>query len=625
MDKKDIKYINRDFSSFKSALIDFAKNYFPETYNDFNNDADPGNMFIEIASYVGDVLSFYTDKQIQEIFPQFATDINNIMSWAYTLGYRPKVTSTATVDLSVYQLVPAIINSGVASPDYSYSLIIDQESKVKSNSNPDVIFITQEIVNFGFSSSYDPTTVSVYEINNITNQPEYYLLKKKVKAIAGTIQSTNFSFGAPEKFQTVTVDAENIIQILDVVDSDGNKWYEVPYLAQDFIYESIPNNYVNEPLLSSQNNFVPYILKRRKVQRRFTTRFNSNLTLDVEFGSGIINVADEEIVPNTDNIGMGLVDSISKMNTAFDPVNFIFTKQYGLSPSNTTLTFRYIVGGGVGSNVPSNDITSNYELSVSSANINPSTLDQPLLQYCIGSVAFNNENPAFGGGDGDSVDDIRYNTLASFGAQMRAVTTEDYAVRALSLPSKYGTVAKVYVKPEDGTGSDFISNNPLSINLFVISYDSDKKLINAPFALKNNLKTYLQDFKILNDGVNIKDGYIVNIGVNFDISVSPAFNSRQVLSECLSLVKDFFNIDKWQINQPIVISDIFKILSTVKGVQNVLKIEVVNKQGESNGYSRFGYDISGATKNGVVYPSKDPCIFEVKYPDNDIKGRVVNI
>lgn len=625
MENKDIKYINRDFSSLKQSLIDFAKNYFPETYNDFNNDADPGNMFIELAAYVGDILSFYTDKQIQEVFPQYATDINNMMAWAYTLGYRPKVTSTSMVELSVYQLVPSIITGSIASPDYNYSLLIDKESKIKSTSNSDIVFITQDVVNFSFSSSSDPTEISVYQINNLTNQPEYYLLKKKVKAISGNIKTSNFTFGEPIKFQNITIDDENIINIIDVVDSDGNKWYEVPYLAQNIIYDAVQNNIINEPNLVQYRNQVPFILKRRKEQRRFTTRFNSNLTMDIEFGSGIISTDDEEIIPNSDNVGMGLIDSISKMNTAFDPVNFIFTKDYGLAPSNTTLTFRYLLGGGVESNVPANDITSIYELSTGAVTINPTSLDQALLQYCINSVAFNNELPASGGGDGDSVDDIRYKTLASFPTQMRAVTPDDYIIRAYSLPSKFGNIAKVYATQEDASDGDFIKNNPLAINLYILSYDSDKKLTNSSVALKNNLKNYLVDFRMQNDGVNIKDGYIINIGINFDITVSSAFNSRQVLSDCLNELRNYFNIDKWQINQPVIISEIFKILTDIKGVQNVVKIEVVNKQGESNGYSRYGYDIKGATKDGVLYPSKDPCIFEVKYPSNDINGRVVNI
>jgi hypothetical protein len=622
---KEIKYINRDFASFKQTLIDFAKNYFPNTYNDFNNDADPGNMFIELASYVGDVLSFYTDKQVQEVFPQFATDLNNMMSMAYTLGYRPKVTAASTVTLDVYQLIPAKVTGGISSPDYSYALIIAKDAKIKSNSNSNNIFITQDVVDFSFSSSSDPITVSVYQVNGTTNQPEYYLLNKKVKAVSGDIKSTSFSFGSPQKFSTVTISDSNIIRILDVIDSDGNKWYEVPYLAQNTVYEEVQNNSLNEPALFSYNNQVPYVLRMRKEQRRFTTRFNSNLNLDIEFGSGITGYPDEQIIPNTDNIGMGLPDSLSMMNTAFDPVNFLYTKDYGLAPSNTTLTVRYLSGGGVTSNAPSNDINSPYEINASSAYINPSSLNAGVLQYCIRSLAFNNELPATGGGDGDSVDDIRIRTMASFPTQLRAVSKDDYIIRTLSLPSKFGVISKVYVTQEDYNVQSFASGNPLAINLYVLSYNADKKLTYPSYALKKNLATYLSQFNMLNDGITIKDGYYINIGLNFDISVLPSFNSREVLSDCLSQLKNYFNIDNFQINQPILLSEVYKLLTNVKGVQNVVKLEVTNKQGEDSGYSKYGYDIVGATKNNVIYPSKDPCVFEVRYPDNDIKGRIVNI
>lgn len=625
MEKRDIKYINRDFSSFKQSLIDFAKSYFPNTYNDFNDDSDPGNMFIELVSAIGDILSFYTDKQVQEIFPQFATDVSNIMAMAYTFGYRPKVTASSTVLLDVYQLVPAKIDGGIASPDYNYALILNKESKIKSNSNSNVTFITQDFVDFSFSSSSDPTNISVYEINTVSNQPEYYLLNKKVKAISGNIKSTEFNFTTPEKFTSVNIPDTDIIQIYDVVDSDGNKWYEVPYLSQNLVYDVIKNTSINEPRLYVDNYQVPYILRIRKEQRRFTTRFNSNFTLDLEFGSGVNTNSDETIIPNSDNIGMGLIDSLSMLNVAFDPVNFLYTKDYGLAPSNTVLTVRYLTGGGSESNVPSGDITNIYEINASSTNINPNSLDQNLLQYCIKSIAFNNELPATGGGDGDSIDDIRIRIMSSYSSQLRAVTEDDYIIRSLSLPSKFGAISKVFVTHEDSYKSNFVEGNPLALNLYVLSYDSNKKLTYASTALKENLKNYLSQFNMLNDGITIKNGYYINIGLNFDIVVSPSFNSREVLSNCLQALKDFFNIDLYQINQPIILSDIYKTLTAINGVQNIVKLEIYNKQGEDNGYSKYGYDINGAIKNGVLYPSKDPCVFEVRYPDNDIKGRVVNI
>jgi hypothetical protein len=629
MTQKDIKYINKDFSSFKEGLISYAKSYFPEVYNDFS-EATPGNMFIEMASYVGDVLSFYIDKQTQENFLLFAQDKQNLISMAYALGYRPKVVSTAIVDLNVYQQIPAIIQSNVASPDYSYCLIVDKEAKIKSATNSDIVFITQDSVDFSFSSSFDKTGVTVYQINNSTSQPEYYLLKKSVKAIAGTIKSQDFTFGQGIKFDSVTLQDNNVIQILDIIDSDGNKWYEVPYLAQNTVFQEVQNNELNDPFLSQYNNTTPYLLKLKKVSRRFVSRYNENNYLNIEFGSGISGNPDEEIIPNPDNVGIGLIDSISKVYTAYDPSNFIYTKDYGLAPNNTTLTVRYIVGGGIKTNVPSNDISQIYEINTSTVSLNPTLLNQGLLGYIQRSVTFNNDMPSSGGGDGDTIEDLRLKTIASFPTQLRNVTKEDHIIRALSMPPKFGTIAKAYVTQDlaladSMTTPDYIDNNPLSLSLYVLSYDANKRLTEASLAVKENLKNYISQYKIMTDAINIKNAYYINIGINFDIVVLPSYNSREVLNQCLNAVRDYFNIDKWQINQPILLSELTNVIScgNIKGVQSVLKIEIVNKYGVSNGYSQYGYDIKGATKNNIIYPSLDPSIFEVRYPNTDIYGRVV--
>jgi hypothetical protein len=627
MTEKDIKYINKDFSSFKQSLIDYAKSYFPEIYNDFT-EATPGNMFIEMASYVGDVLSFYVDKQVQENFLLFAQDKQNLISLAYALGYRPKVTSTSVVTLDVYQQIPALISASIAMPDYSYSLIVNKEAKVRSSSNSNVVFITDDSVDFSFSSSADPTEVSVHQLNGTTQQPDYYLLKKSVKAIAGTIKSQTFTFGNAIKFNTINLPEDNVIEILDIVDSDGHKWYEVPYLAQSTVFENVKNNELNDPFLSQYSNTTPYLLRLKKVSRRFTTRFDENNKLNIEFGSGISGAADEEIIPNSDNVGLGLIDSLSKLTTAFDPSNFMYTQDYGLAPSNTVLTVRYIVGGGVSTNVPSNVLTQIYELSTSPVSLNSSTLNQSLLSYVQNSVSFNNTNPSSGGGSGDTPDDIRLKTIANFSSQLRNVTREDHIIRAISMPAKFGTLAKAYITQDlsletTDLVTDFIDNNPLALSMYILSFDVDKRLTNASRAIKENLVTYISQYKILNDAINIKDAYYINIGVNFDIVVLPAYNSREVLASCLNSLKDYFNIDKWQINQPIIESEIFNLISTVKGVQSVTKVEVVNKYGTANGYSPYGYDIKGATKNNIIYPSLDPSIFEVRYPNSDLYGRIV--
>lgn len=620
MENKDIKYINKDFSSFKEALIDYAKTYFPNTYNDFSP-TSPGTMFIELASYVGDVLSFYQDNQLQENFIQYAKEKENLLTLSYMLGYKPKITTVANVLLDVYQQLPAIVSGSNMIPDYNYCLIIDEGVQIQSNADPNIFFYTENKLDFSISSSLNPTELTVYSTSG--NKPQYYLLKKQIPAISGRVKNYSQTFGAPTKFSTINLEDTNIIKILSITDSDGNKWYEVPFLAQETIFDNIQNSSVNDPNYSQYNNNTPYLLKLKKVPRRFVTRFKSDNTCEIQFGSGVLSLADETIIPNTDNIGIGNNESISKKDIAYDPSNFTYTSTYGIAPSNTTLTIEYLVGGGISSNAPSNTLTKIFNVDTVFNNTN---LDNTLSEYVIGSLAFNNSVAATGGKDGDTLDEIRQNAIASFPTQLRAVTKEDYIIRVLSLPQEYGSVSKVYIEQNSQTNKDnIIDNNPLALNMYVLSSNQSDQLTQTSYALKENIKTYLSQYKMLTDAVNINDAFIINIGVKFDIVTLPGFNSREVLLKCIETLKNYFNIGKWQINQPIILSDLYPILSGVKGVQNIMNISIENKVGESLGYSKYGYDIKSATVNNVVYPSMDPSIFEIKYPDNDIIGKIVNI
>lgn len=349
----DIKYFSKDFSSLKQNLIDYARTYFQTTYMDFSP-SSPGNMFIEMAAYVGDVLSFYTDTQLQETLLLYAQERKNIIALAYALGYRPKVTIASSVILDIYQQIPSTGTPNY-SPDYRYTFQIPQNTVIQSKSNPDITFITEELVDFKFSSSFDPTSVNIYQYDGSGN-PQFYLLKKQVKAYSGTIKTTDFTFTNPEQFPTVNISDSNIINISNITDSDGNNWYEVPYLAQDMIFDETLNVAINEPNYYDENNTARFLLRLKKVPRRFVTRFEDDNTLTLEFGGGTVSSPDELIIPNPDNVGIGLVDGISKLNQSYDPSNFMYTNEYGIAPSNTTLTVTYIVGGGINTNLPSNDI-----------------------------------------------------------------------------------------------------------------------------------------------------------------------------------------------------------------------------------------------------------------------------
>jgi len=618
---RDIKYINRDFSSLRNALIEFSKTYFPDTYSDFSENS-PGMLFMEMASYVGDVLSFYQDNQIQENFIQFARQTNNLYLLAYMLGYTPKVTGVATVDVDFYQQLPVKLEGGQNVPDYDYALEIKANTQIASDLVNNVNFIVQDPIDFTFSSSLDPTDISVYQISG--DQPEYFLLKKTRKAISSTINTVTFNFGEVEKFPTINISDSNIVGILDVVDSDGNIWYEVPYLAQETILDKIKNTnpWENDPNFSGDKAEVPYLLRLKKVPRRFVTRFLSPINLQIQFGAGTnTQNNDEEITPNPNNVGLGLPYKQNKIKTAFSPANFLFTGTYGIAPSNTTLTIRYLTGGGVSSNIPSNTLST--IITTGNIKFQKDTLDETLAQYIFDSVEINNPSAATGGKDGDTIDEIRFNSLANFNAQQRTVTQDDYLVRALSLPSDFGSIAKVYVEPEKLENLN-LGETPAVLDLYVLAYNNNKKLTTASRALKRNLNTYLSQFRVINDSINIKDAFVINIGIEFEIITLPNFNNNQVLLRCITALQNYFNIDKWQINQPIFLRDLFITLDRIEGVQTVNKVDIINKVGTSLGYSQYAYDIKAATQNNVIYPSLDASIFEIKNMDTDIKGKIVN-
>jgi hypothetical protein len=609
---RDIKYVNKDFNEFRSQLLNFAQTYFPTTYTDFTP-SSPGVMFMEMASYVGDVLSFYIDNQIQENFLQYARQSNNLYELAYMFGYKPKATGLATVDIDFFQLLPAKTIGSDTVPDYDYALYIDSNTQVSSRTT-NTKFIIEDPIDFTISSSLDPTIVSVAQIAG--DIPTYYLLKKTRKATSGTINTVGFSFGSPVEFATVSISGVNIAGIIDIVDSDGNTWYEVDHLAQELVFDGIKNTNINDPNNYQNSDDTPYILQTKQVQRRFTTRFINPTILQLQFGSGNPNDNDENILPNPSNVGLGLPFEKNKLTTAYSPTNFIFTNTYGIAPSNTTLTVRYLVGGGVESNVNANDLTS---LNTSTIRFLNNNLNSTTAQYIFNSIASNNENAASGGKGGDSIEELRQNTISNFSTQLRNVTADDYLVRALSMSPRYGTVAKAYTEKPKADDAN------TTLNLYVLTYNTNGNLAISSTTLKNNLKTYINQYRMIGDTISIKDAFIINIACDFEIITLPNYNSNEVIFRCISSLQTYFNINNWQINQPIVLRDIIILLDNIEGIQTVNKVNITNKAGTTSGYSQYAYDIAGATQKGIIYPSLDPSIFELKYPNTDIKGRVVTI
>ena len=669
-DNKKINYLGKDFATLKQNLIDYTKTYFPNTYSDFN-ESSPGMVFVEQAAAIGDILSFYQDVQLKESMLAYATERKNVIALAQSMGYKPKVTTPAVTTMTVYQLIPSVFaangNTGIDfSPDSKFYLTIKEGMEISSTTNSNVTFRTTDAVNFSETGS---NSTSVFE-RDANGNPTRYLISKTVKAISAREASTSISFQQSDTdYPSETISDLNIIGITSVVDSNTNEiFYEVPYLAQESIFVEKPNTSYNSDL-SEFSGSVPYILEVQKAPRRFSVKVNSDNTMDLQFGNGGgTGLTDEQILPNTKNIGLGLANTIQRLNQGIDPSNFLKTNTFGISPAGKTLLVKYLIGGGVESNVNVGDLTTISNIQFEEDLLSFTTANVEVYNDIKSSVAVENLEPAVGGRGSESIEEIRQNALGSFGSQNRAVTRQDYIVRALSMPQKYGSIAKVYVSPDgeiDNNSpssilanpkyiSEFVGlveglkgkpssevqkelvkylsqkrsaisevNNPFAINMYILGYDVNKKLTNLNTAIKQNLKTYLGEYRLMTDSVNLLNGFIVNIGCDFEVICYSNYNKNEVVANCLVELQDYFNIENWTFNKPINLSEIELILANVEGVMSVPSVKIYNLCGGDGNYSTNKYNIEQATKDKMIYPSLDPCVFEVKYPNKDIKGRAL--
>jgi hypothetical protein len=648
--RREIKYLNRDFSSFKASLIEYSKTYFPRTYKDFS-EASPGMMFIEMASYIGDVLSYYTDYQFKESLMPYAEERKNVLALANYLGYKTKPTKSATTNIDLYQLIPSTKDSdNNYIPDNNYALKIREYMEVSNESG--VSFITTDPVDFSLDSKFSPREVTVYSRDDY-GIPQFFLLKKSTKVIAGKITTTSFTIGSSVPFYKISLSENNVIDIIDVKDSDNNKWYEVDYLAQDLVFTETENTDFTNNTYVQYSSDVPKLIKSFKTSRKFVVNVTANNTTYLEFGAGTDATSDEVIYPNSELVGVGL-RNISNLNLNYDTSKLLNSETFGQSPSNTVLTVQYLIGGGLTSNSPSDTIKNISSVTYLNDTSGLTPSQNSLLTTVKNSLRISNPNPAVGGQNEESVEEIRQNALANFGSQNRTVTVDDYVSRIYSIPPRFGSIAKVMVIPNSNLSistnqtllNGFVNNenqttlinnglennfrkvnfdvsNPFSLNLYVLSYNSNKNLTQSNEALVYNIRQYLQKYKIISDSVNIIDGYIINIGIDFKILVYNNFNKKEVLDQCIQKSKDFFNVDKWYFNQPININQLELELAKVEGVQSVAEIKFKNLTQNDGDYSPHEYNLSEATHNKIIYPSLDPSVFEVKYPDNDIRGAVI--
>ena len=634
IDRKQVKYLNKDFSDFKKSLIEFTKFYFSDTYQDFS-DASPGSIFLDLSSYIGDVLSYYTDHSFKENLLAHAEEKENLVSLAQGFGYKPRLVTPAFCTVSMSALIPAD-SEGNLETKY-LPRFLPGTSFAVSTQNDVGTFITKDICDFGDATNRDVRPFSLQD----TGLPDFYLVSKPIKTISGTEKSIERVITTPTKFLKIEVPGANVVDIKSVVDAEGNTWNQVDNLSQDYIFQDI----VASP---SSTDVVPfYKLKTIKTNRRFVVRLNRNLKTELIFGGGTGDLSD--VYENPDYKSVYDENYLQNMtNVALDTLNFTTGNSFGLAPGNTTLTITYRVAGGVTSNVGSGLINKISNLSTGNETRILSTADQAVYRTMLSSVTVTNDEAASGGGSPPSVEQIRQSAMGYINAQGRIVTSTDYEKRVLSMPAKYGTVHKAFVIKDDAINAvvkftkeaqlgvesidpeddiNYVDDSPINtnINLYVMGLDSNNRLSTINNSVKLNIKQFLKGYRILTERINIVDAFRVSIGINYSIVVYKGSNTTDTLVRCSDTIRKYFNIDDWQINQPIIKDDLLVKIANVDGVQSVTTLTFVNKWQQQDGsdYAAYSYNIAANTKDRVIYPSADPCIFELRYPQTDIMGSAV--
>lgn len=597
--RSQVSLLNRDFGGFKRDLIKYLQARHSGSFSDFN-EASPGMALIEAVAYVGDVLSFYQDFQFNEL-TENAKQIDNVVAYARARGYRPSGKRASRGMLSLAIKVPSKVNSyGEFVPDDTYTPILLKGARAVGPNGS--MFETLDDIHFTASngrlvtgSNYDATT----------GYPTHFALRKDIEVIAGETKTETFVLSEFKRFRTVELTNVDVIEVIEVIDSDRNEWNEVDYLAQDWVFDGAVNDSTED------GDVVPYVMKLLPAARRFIIeRDPVTEKTSLVFGSGDGVNFDDELIPNIADLALPLAGRRTFSSYSIDPRNFIKTRGFGLSPYNTTLTVKYRVGGGEHTNIPPKTVKNvvNATFDFSTSGLVAST--KSAVEASVGCI---NLKKIDGGGAAETIQEIKLNAAAFFAAQDRVVTREDVVARVFSLPAKFGSPKKAFVKPSHGNGS--------SIDIHLLSLDSNGHLAQPTVTLKKNVKTYLKKFRMMTDGFNVMGSDIINVGCSFGIVVAKPRIKVEVVARCLDKLMEFFDTKNTEIGKPIVLSQVVALLDGIPGVVSVYDLSFSNIIGTVSGlsYSSVRYDVRASTKNGIVYCPENS-IFEVKYPRRDLVG-----
>lgn len=601
--ERNSKKLSKDYESIKRDLIEHLRIFFPDTISDFN-ESSVGMMLVELMAFTSDNFHFYLDKQFNETFTESAIQPKNVLRHARQLGFDTTLMgkSAAQGQTDCFLSVPATGSNEKIQPDMRYAGKVLRGSKLLGNG---IIYEILEDCDFSTVDFNDPLFSTVAETDSATKQPTSFALKKQeIDIKAGQTKTTSFTVGGYQPFLTLTISDEDVLEIIDVKDSEGNIWYKVDFLAQDTVFDSLVNT-------ATDSTNVPYVLHLRSVPFRFITEYNTETKkTSMIFGTGDASKFDGELIPNLGDLSLPLLGKENFTDFTIDPQNFLKTRTLGVSPTNTTLTVRYRAGGGLNTNIGSGQISTTSEILFE---VSDSSLSAAIVNNVKSSFSVLNSRPVQGGRDELTTDEVRHLIPSVFASQSRVVTAEDYIARTLSLPTRFGSIFRAGVKSGD--------INKSSVELTIVSRNNSGNVTTASTTLKDNLRRYLSRFRMLTDSIEILDGDVINLGIDFSILCRPDFNKTEVLGNCMLALKDFFDITKWQMGQPIIRAQILRLLYDVSGVITVFDLDIKNLVGTVDGssYSTIMFNVSNNTKNDIIY-CPTSAIFEIKYPLKNIRG-----
>lgn len=596
-------YLNRDFDSFRSTLTQYGKVFFSDKITDFDQTGLAG-MLVEMGAYIGDVMSYYIDHQFQELDIAEASEPINIERMIRNSGVKIGGASPSTAVIDFYMEVPSTQSGNDYLPDTSILPIIKEGTVLVSGGG--IQFTLVEDLDMGKTYSngelYASYTVMKSDSSGI---PTSFSVKRSALCVSSSTYNEQFTISNTFKsFRTITLSNANVSEIISVVDAEGNEYYEVDALTQDTVFKRVIN-------ISGDSELVPENLELIPAPRRFITQ-TSNITkkTTLRFGGGSAESTDNDLMPDPAELSLPLYGKRTTIsNFTIDPNRLLNTTTLGISPQGTTLTVSYRYGGGISHNVSEGSIRNVLSLSTKF----PLVATASQISSIRSSLEVNNSNPASGGEAAPSLNELRSIALSYRNSQSRIVTKQDLIARIYLMPNKFGRVFRVGVRANP--------NNPLSSVLSIISRDQSGKLIVSPDMLKENLRVFLNESRLISDAIDIVDTQVINLGLIYGITVSGNASTDTVIQSVNNSLKDYFQIENFQIEQPVMVSDVVNIILNTPDVVSLVDLSFDNifHSTDDLDYSSISFSVNANTDRGMIM-CPEGSIFEIRYPDDDIKG-----